>query len=63
MYCACSVIVHGVRSAVPLKTCDGYNEPTIPVTFCLKMTEEWPKWKHRFEQYRKASRLVDKDET
>ena len=25
MYCACSIIVHGVRSAVPLNTCDGYN--------------------------------------
>ena len=33
-----------------------------PGTFCFKMTEEWPKWKRRFEQYRVASGLVEKDE-
>ena len=35
---------------------------TTPVTFCFKKSEEWPKWKCCFEQYRVASGL-DKDET
>jgi len=30
---------------------------TPPATFCFKKTEEWPKWKRRFEQYRLASGL------
>ena len=28
----------------------------------LPKSAEWPKWKHQFEQYRQASRLVEKDE-
>ena len=31
--------------------------------FCFKKTEEWPKWKRRFEQYRVASGLGDQSES
>jgi len=30
---------------------------TPPAMFCFKKTEEWPKWKRHFEQYRLASGL------
>ena len=33
-----------------------------PTSFSFSKSEEWPKWKRRFEQYRQASGLVDKDE-
>ena len=31
-----------------------------PTPFCFHKTDEWPKWKHRFEQYHHASGLADK---
>ena len=31
-----------------------------PAPFCFHKTDEWPKWKRRFDQYRQASGLVDK---
>ena len=33
-----------------------------PTSFSFARSEEWPKWKRRFEQYRQASGLVEKDE-
>ena len=33
-----------------------------PTPFSFVNSEEWPKWKLRFEQYRHASGLVEKDE-
>ena len=33
-----------------------------PARFCFQNTDEWPKWKCRFEQYRQASGLADKGE-
>ena len=33
-----------------------------PTPFSFVNSEEWPKWKRRFEQYRHASGLVEKDE-
>jgi len=34
----------------------------LPNPFCFKKTEEWPKWQHRFEQYRVASGLAGREE-
>ena len=31
-----------------------------PVLICFHKTDEWPKWKYQFEQYRQASGLADK---
>ena len=33
-----------------------------PTSFSFAKRGEWPKWKRRFEQYRQASGLVEKDE-
>ena len=33
-----------------------------PVPFSFSRSEEWSKWKRRFEQYRQASGLVENDE-
>jgi len=33
-----------------------------PTLFSFAKSDEWLKWKQRFEQYRQASGLVDKDE-
>ena len=33
-----------------------------PTSFSFAKSDEWPKWKRRFEQYRQASGLVEKDE-
>ena len=33
-----------------------------PTSFSFTKSDEWPKWKRRFEQYRQASGLVEKDE-
>ena len=33
-----------------------------PTNFSFAKSEEWPKWKYRFEQYQQASGLVEKDE-
>ena len=33
-----------------------------PTPFSFAKSEEWPKWKRRFEQYRQASGLVEKGE-
>ena len=33
-----------------------------PAPFCFHKTDEWPKWKRRFDQYRQASGLVDKED-
>ena len=33
-----------------------------PTSFSFTKVDEWPKWKRRFEQYRQASGLVEKDE-
>ena len=33
-----------------------------PNPFCFKKTEEWPKWRRRFEQYRVASGLAGREE-
>ena len=33
-----------------------------PTSFSFMKVDEWPKWKQRFEQYRLASGLVEKDE-
>ena len=33
-----------------------------PTSFSFARSEEWPKWKRRFKQYRQASGLVEKDE-
>ena len=33
-----------------------------PNPFSFTESEEWPKWKRRFEQYREASRLAEKGE-
>ena len=35
---------------------------TPPTTFSFKNTEEWPKWKRRFEQYRQAAGLVSESD-
>ena len=32
------------------------------MSFSFTKSDEWPKWKRRFEQYRQASGLVEKDE-
>ena len=32
-----------------------------PTSFSFSKSEEWPKWKQQFEQYRQASGLVEKD--
>ena len=34
----------------------------LPTSFLFTKVEKWPKWKRRFEQYRLASGLVEKDE-
>ena len=33
-----------------------------PTPFCFKDTEEWPRWKRRFEQFRLASGLKEQGE-
>jgi len=33
-----------------------------PAPFCFSKTDEWPKWKRRFEQYRLASGLSEKSD-
>ena len=33
-----------------------------PNPFSFTKSEEWPKWKHHFEQYREASGLAEKRE-
>ena len=34
----------------------------LPNPFCFKKTEEWPKWRCRFEQYCVAFRLAGREE-
>ena len=50
-------IRHGVRIG-PFVMAAGTLQPPAP--FCFHRTDEWPKWKRRFEQYRQASGLAVK---
>ena len=52
------VIGHGVRSDYLFIMAMMNLQPPAP--FCFHKTDEWPKWKCRFEQYRQASGLADK---
>ena len=51
-------ILHGVRSDCRFVMSTVNLQPPAP--FCFHKTDEWPKWKRRFEQYRQASGLADK---
>ena len=51
-------IWHGVRSDCLFVMATMNLQP--PTQFCFHKTDEWPKWKHRFEQYHQASGLADK---
>ena len=53
-------IAHGVRSDCHFVMATVNLQPPAP--FCFQKTDEWPKWKRHFEQYRQASGLVDKGE-
>ena len=53
-------IAHGVRSDCRFVMTTVNLQPPAP--FCFQKTDEWPKWKRRFEQYRQASGLADKGE-
>ena len=63
MYWACSAIVHGVRSAVPLRISKMAMMNLQSCHILLQKSKERPKWRCYFEQYCVASRLVDNDET
>ena len=52
------IIIHGARSDCLFVMAMINLQPPAP--FCLHKTNEWPKWKRRFEQYRQASGLADK---
>ena len=51
---------HGVRKVTVFIMTTINLQPPAP--FCFYKTDEWPKWKHRFDQYRQASGLVDKED-
>jgi len=61
------LIAHGVKIAEmsnreqwSVETTSMNLQPPNP--FCFKKTEEWPKWRRRFEQYRVATRLTGREE-
>ena len=51
-------ILHGVRNDCHFVMSTVNLQPPAP--FCFHKTDEWPKWKRRFKQYRQASELADK---